>query len=248
VKRQVEAMNRQAASMRTLADANKVIADAANRSAEASKRVADSSAQQLEVTDRPWVRVAMSVDGPVTFLLPEVASDPVKGAVLIPAELVFTNAGRSVANDLRVELRMTFLGPKSIDVFPGDADNTAAETCKSAAASTLLGKVLFPSENVPEHREIAEPIPTDAIYEPLPQSFRSFGPMGKSVQLLFVGCVAYKFSSTSALHRTWFTYRVGRRTAPEKAPFQTWSFEIGKKIPAQDIFLEKLPYGGNGAD
>jgi|GEM_PF-3846306 len=131
---EIEALNSQAASMRTLADANKAIAQAASISADAAKRAADTSAQQLEITDRPWVRVAAvsparfdfaspSFDGP-QFTPHDMANveagDLSHIAVIFLVDVALTNTGRSVANDIRVLVRGVFPEPKEL-LAPMDA-------------------------------------------------------------------------------------------------------------------------------
>jgi hypothetical protein len=245
--RQLGIAESQAASMGTLAEANKLIADATNISAGASKRVADSSAHQLEVTDRPWVRVTISITKPITFYPPD-QTFTATWVVGMGAKVTLTNSGRSVASNTRVASRISFIGPRS-EIWPADADKTATDVCKSDAIFMHPGTVLFPSDEVPEHSEMFESIPAEAIYPPRLGNWDRPVPMSQSdVQLLVIGCVTYTFSNSSVLHRTWYTYHIGKRIPPDSEALHTWSLRIGKDISPQDVFLEKRLYGGNGAD
>lgn len=262
--REIEALSSQAASMRTLADANKTIAEAASISADAAKRAANTSAQQLEITDRPWVRVAAvspvrfdftspSSDGP-QFTPHDMANveagDLSDIVVIFLVDVELTNTGRSVANDIRVLVRGVFPEPKEL-LAPMDVDKLTSDTCDWAAKKppgfAQKGKTLFTGEKITELSDASVSIRAKDVAPPtFSERVRT---RGKSVGMFLVGCVVYTFSNSPAVHRTWFTYRLGNRGPKRQSwPYPRWAFEIGKEVPLQDVFLQQWDLGGNGAD
>jgi hypothetical protein len=254
VRLEAEAMGRQAAAMKTLSDANMAIAEAANANVETAKRTAATSAHQLEVTDRPWLSVTVSITEPVTFVpavMPAPFTPEVRRAVWTRGEIKLTNTGRSVADDIHVESRMTFDSNLRVPWFtfgqPDKSDKLAAEMCDFAIKNLTSGSVLFPGDKLGESRRYFIPLTNSNQGEVLT----------KPIELDVIGCATYRFSNSPTLHRTWFTYRVGVR-APRDDRWSlyvsngiAWQFDIGKyikTIPLRNVVIEKFANGGNGAD
>lgn len=256
LRREVEAVSSQADSMRVVADANRQMASAASASAEAAVRIATTNVQQLEVTDRPWVRISISPAGNLQFFASAeddtvVTPDSMKkfsdGSdgrgffVGVPVQFALSNDGRSVANNVQVASKLVFLSPKaSIGSDPLDAQATG--TCNSDEKLWLGRKELFPSDVQMIHDSQFEEIPLDAIAPP------SWSGLGTSVEVVLVGCATYTFGNSPTTHRTWFAYRIGRRTSREREPFETWSLEIAENVLQRNLRIEKWSFGGNGAD
>lgn len=251
VRREVDAITNQAESLQTIAEANRGMAAAAATSSEATRRVAETSIQQLEVTDRPWVRVAVSPTGPVEFLtldrfnmvVPPVTTQDEgnRFGVGIRVEITLTNGGRSVANAVRVFSRVAFLSPRAM-IGSDPLDEPALSACRAAETKSAGTTELFPGETESVYDSpFAEIAPDDTVP---PSWFHARG----TVEVVLIGCAVYTFRNSPGLHRTWFVYRVGKRTARRKAPFDTWSLEVGDNIPRESVLIQKWPFGGSGAD
>jgi hypothetical protein len=193
--------------MKTVAGANKAMADAANVSAEAAKRTASTSAQQLEFTDRPWVRVeSVAVARPIVFeripydfTIPALRDLRDSGKVELPERAVsfataiaLKNTGRSVASDIRLASQVVFFGP-TFASLTDYANEMTTRMCNVAAIMPHTSELLYPGDRLPKYSGVYEPIPAANITPP-----RSFETRrADAVEMLLVGCVAYTFSNAT---------------------------------------------------
>ena len=253
LRREVDAANKVAETMESLANANRKAADAATASATAAERIAESSVKQFELTDRPWIHVAIAAGGTLEFLafadFGDLVRQPRRGPfnygsrtyVGVPLRFTLTNEGRSVANEIRLTSRLIFISPQTL-TGSEPLDVEATKTCDSEDRILLGKQEIFPGENALVHDSPLAQISFDNVTPRSPYR------VGESVELVLIGCVAYTFRSGPAVHRTWFAYRVGRRTSKKREPFETWALEIGTNVPSSRIFFQKWAFGGNGAD
>lgn len=101
-------------------------------SADAAKRVAETSAKELELTQRPWVKVQATISGPLTF-----DSNGVSVSLLV----AISNIGRTPAMGLWVYPKLILGQPKA------DPVRDRASLCEDAASlSSIIGYTLYPND------------------------------------------------------------------------------------------------------
>lgn len=90
------------------------------------------SAQELELSERPWIDAEISLNGPFTF-------DP--NGANIPLKIVLQNSGRSPAQKTAVDVEplLGFMG-NPVDFYRKQA-------CRQAEALGSFGESLFPGRN-----------------------------------------------------------------------------------------------------
>ena len=240
VRVQADASRSEAESMRAVADANRVMSEAASASARAAERLAETAAQQLQATDRPWVNVALSAVDELSFRFDDFRMQMVAITTLT---LRIHNTGRSVASAVRFSVRPWIRSPGT-PIEPGDLEKAAKERCATDQPTNEASATLFPDETTSMSERSVTPI------VPVETSSQTFAATGERqiVEMFAVGCVTYLFSNSSEFHRTWFTYRLERRTQLSGAPVERRSFDVTRPVPAGGVLMSRWPYGGNGAE
>lgn len=250
---QAQSVRDQAVSMKNLADADKVIAEATNVGVEASKSVASTSARQLEITDRPWLRVSLSITR-LDFMMfarsghamqtavdESVAEWPTH-AVNFRTQATLTNSGHSVANNVHIRVRILLVGPAEEGSPDGSLNGAAAAVCSSTSAGSRGGKTIFPNDDVREYVHDSSMIRPEDIHEPALPLFKA-----PSIHLAVAGCITYTFANSLLPHKTWFTYRIARANPRKRDAMRAFDFDLGSTPPTNSLSLEEVE-NGSGAD
>jgi hypothetical protein len=195
------------------------------------KKTTDTASRQLEMIDRPWIE-----DNVISAWDMGWQDGSYLGwAVTVKAE----NVGHSVATGLFPRTKLIAINGDFID-YPrreaktmcDDAD-ARFENMKSDptawATSVFPGKTMvFPGQNV-----YLMPAEVEK------NSLDGGADLGKSIQPMLVGCIAYRYPSSEHAHHTWFVYVLShsdKATLPQ--PTRVF-FGIGKNIPTDKIILLK---------
>ncbi len=192
--------------------------------------------EQLEVTDRPWIRAEPQVSSPITF--------QENGNLAMDVTFVLDNVGRSVATDVTVYAGAFVPKWEGSEHFSRPLERQV-QLCGKVQPHALT-ITLFPDEikqfNVGlriSRKEIEANIvpPPPGIPNP---------PPGKRTDPILFGCVDYRFSNLPEHHQTGFVYNIVR-TDP-KTPNVPYLIVVGDTLPAANTAFENWGFGGDYAD
>jgi hypothetical protein len=178
-------------------------ADAAQKSVGSLKSQLRVMKEQLEVTDRPWLKVEAAsytedAGGPLRF--------DENGRGYLTFKLVLTNIGRSVATHVEVRAKsfaMPIFGGSEV---VGGSDfrlpiEEQEKLCKAHAdRKSEVGYAIFPGE--PRTKVYTGVFETKHIMD------LHGARQGKPILPYVVGCVSYRYATSSISHQTGFVYEV----------------------------------------
>jgi hypothetical protein len=240
-----ENAGKQATNTKILANATKdevaklkSLVDAANKQNNAMNQQLMTMQKQLEMTDRPWIRVTLETTSPLTFLNNNTMFN-------VNFRIRMKNIGHSVANKV-VWASDAFLFSSIHD----DPFKRPLERQK------LLLNKLSSSTEIPEYMESESIFPDEervnssSIGGPIdPNKFPKFPGRSEPTPVIepwIVGCVMYQFPSSVNRHYTCFNYRVVERD-PSKNLY--WGvIHVGHDLPADRVFLDPENWGGRFAN
>ena len=169
-----------------------------------NKRTVGMMHQQLEITDRAWLRVEVSGnrDLPPNAIFPTTLSFDTNGRGNLGRTVILHNVGRSVATHVRIRDTTVVGDPESaVDIkLPLRRQQ---EFCARPLSPNASSFTIFP--DVPFKSYEASVFETKAIPDP-PEITRL--QRGKPVALYLVGCVDYVYGSAGTKHETGFALEV----------------------------------------
>ena len=182
--------------------ANQNAANAAANAARAATRQAATAQQQLELSERPWIKVKHRIVEPLTFNVPA-WKGPVASAVI---EDTMENVGQSVALDV---LSWEDIIPMDSDLSNKTARARQSQWCDANRhpGGRLPGYMMFPHDPFIQKSHVGPEMET--VVKAAKASPK--GLEGK-VAFVMVGCVSYRipFESPDApRHETKFMYTLG---------------------------------------
>jgi hypothetical protein len=205
-----------------------------SRDMKASVAVAEGQLAEMQATRRPWLQVAVRINGPLTFGPP----------IQLPLHVVIRNVGQSPAFDAWV----------NISLFPTKAGlNPPAEMRKRSAEeraknverqsqSRNIGYTLFPDK---EFNIVVTAAVVPAEYD----EWRATN-MGKSghLMLYLVVCGDYRFSFAPEIHSTQSLFTVGTKIGAQQG-FTNAMLRLDMGTISQDsLALLQDPFGTSYAD
>lgn len=245
---QAEQMSKLAKHTEELAAQAKAQADASNRIATnaaiqstATQSLATNSAEQLqtmqaqlEITDRPWIRVkdvTIDKDFPLQWAkvihgLADLTTLTSRMTMLLNVRVSTENVGKSVAVDYAVYTRLIFSGT------PDNYDLQAQQTyfcdavLRKETASNRIGDAYFSGESRNELEE-----PDGAIL-----SKDAWGSDKGDVLPYIIGCVVYRFQTSKTIHQTRFLYQIINSKRMDNGMLR-----IGENLSSESIRLERIP-------
>ncbi len=211
--------------------ANKQAADAATSAAK-------TAANELDLSERPWIYADLAVSGQLVF------DDPSTQAIATTLRFLVTlrNIGHSVAldvNDWEDIIPIPF--GNSFDV----ALNRQRQYCDAVRKQNERGgDPLFPDQDPLKHLAVTGPskIVMDRVRSQIAGREQSM----QTVMFIVVGCVDYRSTLNNLHHQTRFAYVLGKHDPDPKRPTMIGGFEphgiveglaIGYPVP-----------GGNSVD
>jgi hypothetical protein len=205
------------------------------KATKAAQQSANTAISQLEITDRPWVKVVPKKWSSITF------GD--KGDMRFSAILTLSNIGKSVATDVTVNHGAFVPAPNAVFDEP---QKRQATLCKEPPQGALR-VTLFPTDTT--DLGIADSISKrdmEANTVPPPPGLTRPKPPGKRVSPFLYGCIDYKSGNGIKHHQTGFVYNIVR-TYPQH-PEVPYLIIIGQELPAANVQLQKWPLGGDYAN
>jgi hypothetical protein len=191
----------------------------------AAKESADTAARQLEMTDRPWVAVDVSITSPLAY------ND--KG---VEVEFSFTpkNIGHSPAQNVLID-------PQLLPIFMGDdVREIQKNICDSAAKaqSRMPRYVLFPEE--PYTQPFGLSMSSESIIAHWGKQPPGMG-QPDPIPIALVGCVDYTYETSRRHHQTGFAIDVLMKDG--RLPLRSLT-----PLAPSSLILRQHPEGGHIAN
>lgn len=215
-KRQWHAMQDALQRTDTLVEQNKNIIEAAQRQARAVEDGAAAARKSVELTDRPWVSVNITLNGPLTF------ND--QGAS-VRFMIIAKNVGRSVAVNVTINAEVVI--PRMGGDIWAAVIAEQMRVCQNIR-SEFMSYAVFPEEVYP----------CDITFGISPEQLEQ-GRYDESnvISLYVVGCVDYQVSGHEAHHQTRFVYEIHRTVDKSDRLF---AVILGEDVPLERLILQKM--------
>jgi hypothetical protein len=189
--------------------------------------------RQLEMTDRPWIKD--NVISAVDFGWQN--GHYLGWAVNVRAE----NVGHSVATGLFPKTKLiSVYGENPIDYPRREAkkmcDDADAQFEKMKNDPTAWGTSVFPEESRLFAGQNVYLMPAEVEAK----SFDGGTELGKSIDPMLIGCIAYHYSSSDKPHHTWFVYILTHSDDETLQEPTRVFFGIGKNVPTDKVVLTKV--------
>jgi hypothetical protein len=190
---------------------------------------------QLETTDRPWIKAVPQAWSPITF------RD--NGDLSFNVAFVLSNVGRSVATDVTI-YSGAFIPTWGASHFTEPLERQT-ELCKKIEPEALRF-ALFPNET--KQLNVGVVITREEMEKNVvpPPPGVPIHPPGKRTAAILFGCVDYKFASLRQHHQTGFIYDIVG-TDP-KTPDVPYLIIVGQDLPADHVKLQGSVFGGDYAN
>jgi hypothetical protein len=198
--------------------------------------------QQLENSDRPWIKVVGVETTDLKFTE--------KGDLSISFKPSFKNIGRAVATYVSVNSKL-FLQDEKGDFFK-EPIVRQKELCEELARSPLgpspktvlsMGEPIFPEDTDNEFWYGNSVLKSEIDQRKHNVALKS-GP-GAILFPLYIGCVDYQFGTATRHHQTGFAYSLRRRDRTIPPGFvNEVAIRVGLSVPKEDVILERWEFGG----
>jgi hypothetical protein len=201
-------------------------------STKAAARAANAAQKQLEMSERPWITVALSVNGPLQF--------DSRGWATVHVQSVMKNVGHSVAThitlypsiDMGTEHLLKIIGKQSYncEFMRNNIDNSGVNVI-----------TLFPEESHIDNFAF------QLTKEDIDKAAR--GPDNNLTRIAIYGCADYGMAFTSENHQTGFYYEL-ERINPKGDIYGSGgrlivpAMVIGEDVPASGLQIRRSSDGG----
>ena len=198
--------------------------DQVKKQSAAMQHAGDLSAQQLELSERPWVEADIAIDGPLTF--------DINGA-RIPLKITLRNTGHSPALSTTVS-PVALIGSKSLSAVTY-RNQVCQDAARTAVAYPQWGVALFPNASFQRsYTVILTQKDIDAGKASTENPKANFGEVMMSPSVII--CVAYRpsFNNTSMYDTAYIVDLVKFHTINNAPPV---IFDIGQAVEQQNLGL-----------
>lgn len=202
------------------------------KATEATKRALAISQQQLEATERPWLKIDF-IPEPVTFQ---------QGGMQFSMHAHITNIGHSVATGIIIPIKM-FLASDANGMFKEPliqqkelCDVIANRPVSSRQDETEIA--VFP--NGEDSSLLLGSGFSKKELEDAPNANPNF--KEKHILPIIVGCVDYQYGASTHHHQTRFIY--GLQRFDPATPPNVFTIEVGKDVPSPNVGLIRYAFGG----
>lgn len=204
----LKTMNAQTEQMKRSVDLSNDTLAAMNEQTQELIRSVDVASRQFEITDRPWVTVDVSLDKWFTGI------GTIPGEVQADFAVEMQNIGQTVATDVTVYAEIVAIGPDRGDhLEPLKRQTTLCGGARQSPPNKLGGMALFPDQKETTHVALSlNVVEIRAVFlrfvtresKKLPRTISQipFTP----IRPVVVGCVSYRYPSSSRNHQTGFAY------------------------------------------
>lgn len=184
-----------------------------------AKRQWETMQQQLEVAQRPWISVAVSLAGPFTFTA--------DGGATLKVQFDLKNIGNSPARDVWIESEVFLLDEERHDTV--EEQSKLCEPMRRVSNS--FGEFLFPGEGF--HAPTLDVTIRQAnVAKALKRSTS-----GGGITPTIIGCADYRFAFTEDHHQTSFIYYLLQNDPHRRHP-SVIDPQSGS-IPVEYLLLER---------
>lgn len=190
----------------------------------------------LEIQERPWISVDVNLSSPVIFYK--------DGSAEMEVSFSLKNVGHSVATHVWEQMQIVpFSAPDGGEAILSKSDETERlrnELCEKVREMADLGSVgfvLFPEQEIVLGRKMS--VARERVKE---KSFTQPDQTGLFVDLIMIGCVAYRPTLFPGFHVTGFVYSVSSVTQAG------WHFRVGETVPSKNVMLTPYPLVGTYID
>jgi hypothetical protein len=198
--------------------------------------------EQLEVTDRPWIKVIGAVPShPLIFHGNGGIDSQGNDFVNLGIKVIIQNVGRSVALNINIRANVIFVSMTqgaTNNPFTYPKEMQKALCSKEDNASLPIN--LFPGE---DNR------PQTGDDHDMPVSGKTFTIPGDlsvvRIMPMFVGCVDYTIGVSGKIHQSGFIYQVQQASQAQTGGEM---LIVGKDIAMSDIILRPFAFGGFDAN
>lgn len=192
---------------------------ATRRAANAAKIAADTAEATLVVQNRPWLKVAHTVEAPLAFDVPDIGSHHPFAVMTFKTQV--ENVGQSIAKIVTYDAQLMAY---QAGTWPTQVLNWQEFHCdRDRSYKGINTAVVFPHDSVP-YMGIRGIIDMDDVNRVA--NLPSANGLSGKVQLALAGCIAYRFSfepPTAFPHETSFFYiLVDKVGNPVVTPHGTW--------------------------
>jgi hypothetical protein len=225
-----ENAGKQAANTEILANAAKdqvsklkLLVRTANEQSKAMNQQLVTMQKQLEMTDRPWIKVDLKTIGPLRFINENAQFD-------VPFRITMKNIGRSVATKVRWRLETFLIRDMEMFQEPLRRQKVILDKLASTKPDPLEeSESIFPDDERMNASSAGAAVTVEAF------NYRKSATITNILPFV-VGCVEYQFASSADRHYTCFNYRIVR-------PGQG-IIHVGEDLPAESVFLDPNNWGG----
>ena len=200
---------------------------AAKSAANAAKSAADTASRQLEMIDRPWIKISVRSWVDFTF-----QNGNISWGVVVRTQ----NIGHSVATAIYPRAKLIVASTYSIDEPRMQAEKFCAEVTHTFESvknnPSVWGDSIFPGDYLEFPANLVV-IPSDVKNA----SFDGGSSLGNSLIPMLIGCVEYHYPSSDKPHRTQFVYGLSHIDDPAVPEAARVFFSIGKTIPRDKMQL-----------
>jgi hypothetical protein len=215
---------------------------ATQKAANAAESAADTARYALVVSERPWLKVDVQMDAPITF--------DAGGSATIQVTLTATNIGHSIAKFVAFDPGIAVAIDDATEFNDAAArqkiecDRFRQETPPWRTASD----VIFPGDTASMVYSVRVPVPkVDMSRAIAPTSSANEHILHPSIY----GCVNYQFplvpSEAKVNHQTRFLFSISGVNAGPSGPI--WApIIIGVTTPVERLVVRRTPFMGSDAD
>lgn len=199
-----------------------------------SKHQWETMQQQLEWSERPWIRAEIGVTGNLTF--------DEKGDAHLQVMGTAKNVGHSVATGVTINAKLIAVPPEDYFTEPLSIQERMCDQIAAASFDARKrGFTLFPDDVTGQPN--MDMTLTKAEIERARIPFE--GHAGKNFMPMVVGCADYQFSTAAKHHQTRFIYDI--LCLNPKEPNHASAIEIGRDWPVTSLVAGQHSFGGQYA-
>lgn len=217
---------------------------AAKRSADAAARAAAIDAEQLDLSERPWLAVKATPIKPGLWWVK-------RSQAALQINVSISNVGKSIAKGIQVSANLVPM-PPGLPIAV-DAAQRERSLCSHDSPGGAGWFDLFPTDRPAERRlSISATTPAVAAQAVAPAG----GDSHSFVGLYVVGCVSYLSSYSTQVHHTDFAYQLVAPppTSPAGKPIllpdglPVMGFQVGTDVPPSKLGWMQELLAPNDAD
>jgi len=214
------------------------------KAATAAKKQTETAVRQLEMIDRPWLKLqGIAINDPGFTFSPD-------GAAHLSVRPILKNIGHSVATNVTFNAKMVIPAPSNFPVIAEQEQKNLCEPINNAPVAVHRGYAVASGETVifPDDVEQSWSYGLDLKKDEVEKGQEIVQISGKQKGILaplLVGCIDYLYPSSSIHHQTGFAYDIRRLNRQTGTPqFPSLGIIVGSNVASSDVMLLKSFFSG----